>query len=61
MWQIETIIMLLLAGSLTGFIAGLLGLGGGLLIVPVVLWAFRCTVSVLRSMRSIWRWVLRLR
>ena len=33
-WQI--IIELLLLGSITGFLAGLLGIGGGMLMVPFV-------------------------
>lgn len=41
MWQLETVVSLLAAGSIAGFVAGLLGVGGGLLIVPVVLWALQ--------------------
>jgi len=36
----EWIALYLVLGLLTGFIAGLLGVGGGLLMVPVLTWAF---------------------
>ena len=38
MWHWEIILLLLSVGSASGFIAGLFGIGGGALIVPVVLW-----------------------
>ncbi len=36
----EWIALYLVVGLLTGFVAGLLGVGGGLLLVPVLTWAF---------------------
>ena len=36
----EWIALYLVLGLLTGFVAGLLGVGGGLLMVPVLTWAF---------------------
>ena len=41
MWNIETILVMLAVGSIAGFIAGLLGIGGGMIIVPVVLWVLQ--------------------
>lgn len=38
MWTTDIIIALILAGSAAGFLAGLLGVGGGTIIVPIVLW-----------------------
>lgn len=38
MWQIEMVLALILVGAFAGFIAGLFGIGGGLIIVPIVLW-----------------------
>ena len=41
MWNIEMILVMLAVGSIAGFIAGLLGIGGGMIIVPVVLWVLQ--------------------
>ena len=41
MWSLDIILALLAVGSAAGFIAGLFGVGGGTLIVPVVLWALQ--------------------
>lgn len=41
MWSLNIIVILGLAGAFTGFIAGLFGIGGGLIIVPVTLWALQ--------------------
>ena len=38
MFTLSVLIPLLTAGTLTRFLAGLFGIGGGLLIVPIVLW-----------------------
>ncbi|WP_082783662.1 sulfite exporter TauE/SafE family protein [Snodgrassella sp. CFCC 13594] len=38
MWDSTLIIALLLMGCVAGFLAGLLGIGGGMVVVPVVLW-----------------------
>ncbi|EGV35300.1 membrane lipoprotein [Neisseria weaveri ATCC 51223] len=38
MWAWETIIMMLAVGYLTGLIAGIFGVGGGTILVPLVLW-----------------------
>ena len=35
------ILVMLAVGSIAGFIAGLLGIGGGMIIVPVVLWVLQ--------------------
>lgn len=41
----ETLIPMLLLGASSGFFAGLLGVGGGLIIVPILLYLLAPTVS----------------
>lgn len=41
MWSFNIVLTLLAVGSISGFIAGLLGIGGGTVIVPIVLWTLQ--------------------
>lgn len=38
MWQLDVLIPLILVGASAGFLAGLLGIGGGTVIVPIMVW-----------------------
>lgn len=41
MWTWEMVALLLAVGAFAGVIAGLFGVGGGMILVPVVLWALQ--------------------
>jgi hypothetical protein len=52
----QLIAELLLLGLATGFLAGLLGIGGGMLMVPAVTWVLGAKGFPARTHRGRWRW-----
>lgn len=41
MWTVEIVAAMLAVGGFAGLVAGLFGVGGGLILVPVMLWVFQ--------------------
>ncbi|STZ75811.1 sulfite exporter TauE/SafE family protein [Bergeriella denitrificans] len=41
MWQLDIVLTMLAVGALSGLTAGLFGVGGGLVLVPAMLWIFQ--------------------
>ena len=44
MWSFEMVAAMLAVGAAAGVIAGMFGVGGGTILVPLVLWICRCRV-----------------
>lgn len=39
MWNVDILLSLLVVGAIAGFLSGMLGIGGGGMVVPIVLWS----------------------
>ena len=45
MWSFEMVAAMLAVGAVAGVIAGMFGVGGGTILVPLVLWIVRKTFN----------------